>query len=304
MSEFRIDQIKSQDASRGPDIAGITTFTGTSGIVMPSGTMVDRSSQGILGGVSKQNLFLYHDPGLSLSSGLLTDLSGNDLHMQIVGPTLTLAGTDNRTSYLSFDGSNDYARLTTSQNPQALSSFPRGGSMTFGMTLKINTFSHVRPFVNRWSGVKQFRFYMFNSATANPAGSNVDYAGMQFYDTNGIAKVVSYNDNFTDISTTPDYHLTFTLNAGTGEFLAYRDAKENTIQTSGSVVSSAITSGASGGMRTTTDSDLDIGINQAYDPDRFGNFRFYNLYMYDRVLSASEIKTIHNSFVDRGYNFE
>ena len=38
MSEFRIDQIKSQDATRGPDVAGITTFTGTSGIVMPSGT--------------------------------------------------------------------------------------------------------------------------------------------------------------------------------------------------------------------------------------------------------------------------
>ena len=37
MSEFRIDQIKSQDATRGPDVAGITTFTGTSGIVMPSG---------------------------------------------------------------------------------------------------------------------------------------------------------------------------------------------------------------------------------------------------------------------------
>ena len=35
--------------------------------------------------------------------------------MQIVGPTLTLAGTDNRTSYLTFDGSDDYARLTTNQ---------------------------------------------------------------------------------------------------------------------------------------------------------------------------------------------
>ena len=57
MSEFRIDQIKSQDATRGPDVAGITTFTGTSGIVMPSGTTVDRASQGILGGVSKQNYF-------------------------------------------------------------------------------------------------------------------------------------------------------------------------------------------------------------------------------------------------------
>ena len=54
MSEFRIDQIKSQDASRGPDIAGITTFTGTSGIVMPSGITEYRGGRGgrglIMGG--------------------------------------------------------------------------------------------------------------------------------------------------------------------------------------------------------------------------------------------------------------
>ena len=299
MSEFRIDQIKSQDATRGPDVAGITTFTGTSGIVMPSGTTVDRASQGILGGVSKENLFLYHDPGLSLSSGLLTDLSGNDFHMQVVGPTLTLAGTDNRTSYLTFDGSDDYARLTTNQNPQALSSFPRSGSMTFGMTLKVNTFTHVRTFVNRWSGVDQFRVYMFNSSTANPAGSDVAYVGIQLYDTEGKYIAGVFNNNFTDVSTTPDYHYTFTLNAETGEFLAYRDGKENTLITSDGTGGQKLT-----GLRRTTDSDLDIGINQAYSPDRFGAFRFYNLYMYDRVLSSSEIKTIHNSFVDRGYNFD
>jgi len=46
MSEFRIDQIKSQDASRGPDVAGITTFTGTSGIVMPSGNTAYRGGRG------------------------------------------------------------------------------------------------------------------------------------------------------------------------------------------------------------------------------------------------------------------
>ena len=298
MSEFRIDQIKSQDATRGPDVAGITTFTGTSGIVMPSGTTVDRASQGILGGVSKENLFLYHDPGLSLSNGLLTDLSGNDFHMQVVGPILTLAGTDNRTSYLTFDGSDDYARLTTNQKPQSLSSFPRSGSMTFGMTIKINTFTHVRPFVNRWSGVDQFRFLMFNSSTGEPGGNNRDYCGIQLYDTEGKSKTAVYNDNFTSVSTTPDYHFTFTLNAETGEFLAYRDGKENTLFTSDTTEGGQLT-----GMRKVTDSDLDIGVNQAYSPDRFGAFRFYNLYMYDRVLSDSEIKTIHNSFVGRGYNF-
>jgi len=299
MSEFRIDQIKSQDATRGPDVAGITTFTGTSGIVMPSGTTVDRASQGILGGISKENLFLYHDPGLSLSSGLLTDLSGNDFHMQIVGPTLTLAGTDNRTSYLTFDGSDDYARLTTNQRPQALSSFPRSGSMTLGMTLTLNTYTHVRPFVNRWSGVDQFRFFMFNSSTGEPGGNSRDYCGMAIYDAEGKSKTSVYNDNFTSVSTTPDYHFTFTFNAETGEFLAYRDGKENTLFTNDSTEGQQLI-----GLRRTTDSDLDIGINQAYDPDRFGEFRFYNLYMYDRVLSSSEINTIHDSFVDRGYNFD
>ena len=46
MSELRIDQIKSQDATRGPDVAGITTFTGTSGIVMPSGDTAYRGGRG------------------------------------------------------------------------------------------------------------------------------------------------------------------------------------------------------------------------------------------------------------------
>ena len=46
MSEFRIDQIKSQDATRGPEVAGITTFTGTSGIVMPFGDTAYRGGRG------------------------------------------------------------------------------------------------------------------------------------------------------------------------------------------------------------------------------------------------------------------
>ena len=46
MSEFRIDQIKSQDATGGPNVAGITTFTGTSGIVMPSGNTAYRGGRG------------------------------------------------------------------------------------------------------------------------------------------------------------------------------------------------------------------------------------------------------------------
>ena len=58
MSEFRIDQIKSQDASRGPDVAGITTFTGTSGIVMPSG---DTSRRLFTDDITTDQLVLFLD---------------------------------------------------------------------------------------------------------------------------------------------------------------------------------------------------------------------------------------------------
>jgi hypothetical protein len=290
MSDFRIDQITNQAGTAGPQIAGITTFSGTSGLLMPSGTTVDRSSQGILGGVSKENLFLYHDLGLSLSSGLLTDLSGNNLHMQVVGPTLTLAGTNNQTSYLTFDGSDDYARLTTDQNPQALSSFPRSGSMTFGMTLKINTFTHVRPFVNRWSGVYQFRFLMFNDLDST---TNI---GIQLYNSDVILRTMPLNET-SNISTSEDIHFVFTYDAESGELMTFRDGERSYKQLFYDSQGEALP------IRTVTDSDLDIGVNQAYSPDRFSAFRFYNLYIYDRVLSDSEIKTIHNSFVGRGYNF-
>ena len=52
MSEFRVDQIKNQAGTRGPDIAGITTFSGVSGIVMPSGATEYRGGRGrgIFGG--------------------------------------------------------------------------------------------------------------------------------------------------------------------------------------------------------------------------------------------------------------
>jgi hypothetical protein len=46
MSEFRIDQITNQAGSRGPDIAGITTFSGVSGMVMPSGPTEYRGGRG------------------------------------------------------------------------------------------------------------------------------------------------------------------------------------------------------------------------------------------------------------------
>jgi hypothetical protein len=52
MSEFRVDQITNQSGTAGPQIAGITTFTSSSGMVMPSGTTEYRGGRGrgIFGG--------------------------------------------------------------------------------------------------------------------------------------------------------------------------------------------------------------------------------------------------------------
>ena len=78
MSEFRIDQIKSQDASRGPDVAGITTFTGTSGIVMPSGDTFRRE---VIENIVADGLTCYIDAtnrdcyNADISTDTITDLS-------------------------------------------------------------------------------------------------------------------------------------------------------------------------------------------------------------------------------------
>ena len=114
MSEFRIDQIKSQDASRGPDIAGITTFTGTSGIVMPSGDTRYRYSAND-GNIVTDGLVLYLDAGKEESFGgdgtTWRDLSGNSNN----GTLVNGVGYDyEQGGSLSFDGVNDYVTSTSS----------------------------------------------------------------------------------------------------------------------------------------------------------------------------------------------
>jgi len=46
MSEFRVDQITNRDGSAGTQICGVSTFSGTSGMVMPGGPTVYRGGRG------------------------------------------------------------------------------------------------------------------------------------------------------------------------------------------------------------------------------------------------------------------
>jgi hypothetical protein len=108
MSEFRVDQIKNQAGTRGPDVAGITTFSGVSGIVMPSGNSAHKyvdanfvtdglilqydfsninsypgSGDTVYDMVGGQNGTLYNSPTYSTDKGGYLSLSGSDDYIQV-----------------------------------------------------------------------------------------------------------------------------------------------------------------------------------------------------------------------------
>ena len=59
MSEFRVDQITNRDGSAGTQICGVSTFSGTSGMVMPGGSTEYRGGRGrgiMAGGSTPTNL--------------------------------------------------------------------------------------------------------------------------------------------------------------------------------------------------------------------------------------------------------
>ena len=46
MSEFRVDKITNRTGDTGPQICGVSTFSGTSGMAMPSGPTAYRGGRG------------------------------------------------------------------------------------------------------------------------------------------------------------------------------------------------------------------------------------------------------------------
>jgi hypothetical protein len=111
MSEFRIDQITNQSGSRGPDIAGITTFSSTSGLLMPSGDTRGRYS-GADGPIITNGLVLSLDAGKTTSYGgdgtTWRDLSGNGNNGTL---TNGVGFTAEQGGFLIFDGVNDYVEF-------------------------------------------------------------------------------------------------------------------------------------------------------------------------------------------------
>ena len=136
MSDFRIDQITNQAGTAGPQIAGITTFSSTSGMLMPSGNTARRLvSDFVPKNIIDDGLVLYLDAGNSASysgSGTTwTDLSGNDNNFTLYNtPTFSSSG-----GYINFDGTNQYARSSSTLD---LSPY---NSVTVEICFRVNTTS-------------------------------------------------------------------------------------------------------------------------------------------------------------------
>ena len=136
MSEFRIDQIKSQDATRGPDVAGITTFTGTSGIVMPSGVTSGRFAKDFI----TDGLALYVDVSLEecynpgISSSIYDPISGIRDEVFTGSPTFSAADSSGP-DRLVFTGG-DEGILFDRCDP--ILGFAQGDPLTISLWVKID----------------------------------------------------------------------------------------------------------------------------------------------------------------------
>jgi hypothetical protein len=133
MSDFRIDQITNQAGTAGPQIAGITTFSGSSGLLMPSG---DTSRRDILDNIVTSGLTCYIDATnrdcYSGSGSTLTDLS---IH-RVKNDNITLFGDaefiDREGGFFRLTGASNGNSLASSPGTAIASDFSTGGSASQG----------------------------------------------------------------------------------------------------------------------------------------------------------------------------
>ena len=109
MSEFKINSITNQNGSSGPAICGVTTFSGKSGVQLPSGPTGGRAGVGDIG---RDGLIFYVDGVKSRYNDKdipLCDLSDFGHIGEFVNGASV---TNNNGGVFNFDGTDDYIRFT------------------------------------------------------------------------------------------------------------------------------------------------------------------------------------------------
>ena len=292
MSDFRIDQITNQAGTAGPDIAGITTFSGSSGLLMPSGDTRGRYS-GADGEIVKDGLVLWLDAGRAESYGgdgtTWRDLSGNGNNGTLVNG---VGFSAEEGGSLSFDGSNDY-----SSHPYS-SLLDLGTQFTISSFIKFNNLSTISPIFTAPNVVYGVftEGYMFYYDTGTLYGMNTNTLRLQFgqnnwawniYASNGIS-ITDNNWHFVSVTAsnlnTSNPTITFYIdgNSITGTF--WNASSKATIRYSSDINSPRVAS---------------IFFPVSYEGPYYLNGNIANTSIYNRALTPQEIQQNYNALKGR-----
>lgn len=167
--------------------------------------------------------------------------------------------------YFLFNGTTQYANIPNGPD------FVEEDSFSIEYIVKPKQRTHVRPFINRWNNGSSWRLlsgqidgvfeFLWNIETVNESlqiRSDIEFREDQIYHIHA-----GYNGS----------NLYMYIN---GELQSEQSAL------TGNVVSNS-------------SSSIDIGVNQAYDPDRFMEQEVYDVKIYNKALSEEDI--LHNYFV-------
>ena len=259
MSDFRIDQITNQAGTAGPDIAGITTFSGSSGLLMPSGDTRGRYS-GADGEIVKDGLVLWLDAGRAESYGgdgtTWRDLSGNGNNGTLlngVGFSAEEGGS------LIFDGSDDFIETTYTPgniSSQTISCWINKSNLQYSLILAKSTLYY---------GLEIYPTIIYVNIT------NTQY-GQVSYNTNGWQNIVfTYDGNQTGNS---------------NRLKIYFNGDVQTLTFTGTIPSSANVSDV-------------IQIGRRWWASLFSEGSIAQVSIYNRALSAAEIQQNYNALKGR-----
>ena len=300
MSDFRIDKITNRDGSAGTQIAGITTFSGTSGIQMPNGGTGGRYTPQIAKGYSTDSLIAHFDPATYKSNQSNPLLWVSPTSNGVVGqfPATTNIPTWNSGGYFTYDGSDDYLTMDQIHDPKYLTP---GCAWTIDGWFKTNITNaagHTNTFVSFHTnaGGNILRW----SPMANTSGG-MFYDDDSGYDMTGVAggqepHVYQYNNNTW-------VHLTLARPQGLGyqETLVYRNATQV-------ATANTVSTGRTPPDRLMTDPTFEAGgglasIGQEYDGSPSASDFFDGsigpVSIYNKQLSASEVLANHNVYKER-----
>lgn len=139
MSVFKVDKITNRDGISGTEIAGITTFTGSSGIVIPRG---NDYSKKLPPGYISDNITLYIDvsngESYTVGSDAIANIVGGEKDAAMHGAPFY--ETNEGVPALYFNGSDAGIRMDTAD---AIADLATGDPLTFSVWAKIHpTFSN------------------------------------------------------------------------------------------------------------------------------------------------------------------